>query len=159
MIVGNKKSFAVEFTQSESNPEMGLGKIWIQNQFYGTNEDLIYFNGYLISLLDELLNLKTVEFNHDNLSELELFNFFENIENENDYLINGSTFTDDFTAYGFENKGYVYLIWKMKNDQEILFSDLKNYGTDLKFCYSEKAEIEKIKIELLEKVSIQNRTR
>ena len=53
MIIGNKKSFVVEFTQSESDPKMGYGKIWMQNEFYGTNENLIYFQGYLISLLDE----------------------------------------------------------------------------------------------------------
>ena len=153
MIIGNKESFAVEFTPSESNTKMGFGKVWIQGEFYGTNEDLIYFQGYLISLIDELINVKKIDFDFENLSETEVFNHFQNMESRNDYLINGSTFTDDFIAFGFEKNGFVYLIWKMWNDQEISFSDLKNYGNAIKLCYSEKAEIKKIKNELLRKVS------
>ena len=90
MIVGNKKSFAVEFTQSESNPKMGYGKVWIQDEFYGTNKDLIYFQGYLISLLDELINSKTVEFEFEKLTELELFEYFENHPNRFEYFVTGS---------------------------------------------------------------------
>tara|TARA_Y100001934_G_C11574395_1_gene415936 strand:+ start:100 stop:357 length:258 start_codon:yes stop_codon:yes gene_type:complete len=82
MIVGNKKSFAVEFTQSESNPKMGYGKVWIQNEFYGTKEDLIYFQGYLISLLDELINTKEIDFEFEKLSDSELFECFETSRTE-----------------------------------------------------------------------------
>lgn len=155
MIVGNKKSFAVEFTQSESDPKMGYGKVWMQNEFYGTNEDLIYFQGYLISLLDELIGVKKIDFDFDKLSESEIFEHFENKENRDSYLIRGSTFTDDFIAYGFETNGTVNLIWKMWNDKGILFSDLKDYGTNVKFCHTEKKEIENVKNELLNKVSVQ----
>ncbi|MCF2875931.1 MULTISPECIES: hypothetical protein [unclassified Tenacibaculum] len=155
MIVGNKESFAVEFTQSESDPKMGFGKIWIQNDFLGTNKDLIYFQGYLISLLNELINAKEIEFEFDKLSESELFERFENKQNRFDYLIEGSTFTDDFIAYRFNKNGKIYLIWKMWNDKEILFSDLKDYGTNIKFCSTKKIEIETIKNELLKKNSIQ----
>ena len=77
MIIGNKKSFVVEFTQSESDPKMGYGKIWMQNEFYGTNEDLIYFQGYLISLLDEWIGVKKIDFDLDKLSESEIFEHFE----------------------------------------------------------------------------------
>ncbi|MAB47726.1 MAG: hypothetical protein CMC05_03760 [Flavobacteriaceae bacterium] len=154
MIVGNKKSFAVEFTQSESNPKMGYGKVWIQNEFYGTKEDLIYFQGYLISLLDELINTKEIDFEFEKLSDSELFECFENKPNRDDYLIRGATFTDDFIAYGFEKNGDVNLIWKIRNDKEILFSDLIDYETEIKFCHTEKLEIENIKSELQEKNSL-----
>eukprot|EP01093_Parvamoeba_rugata_P012104 TRINITY_DN346_c5_g1_i1.p1 TRINITY_DN346_c5_g1~~TRINITY_DN346_c5_g1_i1.p1 ORF type:complete len:159 (+),score=30.15 TRINITY_DN346_c5_g1_i1:67-543(+) len=157
MIIGNKKSFAIEFTQSESDPKMGFGKVWIQSEFYGTNKDLIYFQGYLISLLDELINVNKIDFEFDKLTQTELFEHFENKENRDEYLISGSTFTDDFIAYGFENNGTVNLIWKMWNDKEILFSDLKDYGTNIKFCHTEKKEIENIKNELLKKASVQHR--
>ncbi|WP_028892698.1 hypothetical protein [Tenacibaculum sp. 47A_GOM-205m] len=155
MIVGNKKSFAVEFTQSESDPKMGFGKVWIQSEFYGTNEDLIYFQGYLISLLEELINVNKIDFESDKLTQSELFEHFENKENRDEYLIRGSTFTDDFTAYGFEKNGIVNLIWKMWNDKDILFSDLKDYGTNIKLRFAEKSEIENVKIKLLEKASVQ----
>ncbi len=155
MIVGNKKSFAVEYTKSESDPKMGYGKVWMQNEFYGTKEDLIYFHGYLISLLDELIGVKTIDFDFDKLSESEIFEHFENKENRDSYLISGSTFTDDFIAYGFEKNGIVNLIWKMWNDKEVLFSDLKDYGTNIKFCHTEKRQIENVKNELLEKASVQ----
>ncbi|GAB5564264.1 MAG: hypothetical protein Wins2KO_13270 [Winogradskyella sp.] len=155
MIVGNKKSFAVEFTKSESDPKMGYGKVWMQNEFYGTKEDLIYFQGYLVSLLDELIGVKTIDFDFDKLSESEIFEHFENKENRDNYLISGSTFTDDFIAYGFEKNGIVNLIWKMWNDKEVLFSELKDYGTNIKFCHTEKRQIEIVKNELLEKASAQ----
>lgn len=156
MIVGNKKYFAVEFTQSKSDPKMGYGKIWIQNEFYGTNEDLIYFYGYLISLLDELINTKEIDFEFKKLSESELFERFEKKQNRDNYLIRGSTFTDDFIAYGFKKNETINLIWKMWNDKEIMFSDLNNYGTKVKFCYTEKAEIENIKNELLKNLVYNN---
>ncbi|MEO9503260.1 MULTISPECIES: hypothetical protein [Flavobacteriaceae] len=155
MIVGNKKSFAVEYTKSESDPKMGYGKVWMQNEFYGTKEDLIYFHGYLISLLDELIGVKTIDFDFEKLSESEIFEHFENKKNRDSYLISGSTFTDDFIAYGFEKNGIVNLIWKMWNDKEVLFSDLKDYGTNIKFCHTEKRQIENVKNELLKKASVQ----
>jgi len=43
----------------------------------------------------------------------------------------------------------------MWNDKEILFSDLKDYGTNIKFCHTEKKEIENVKNELLNKASVQ----
>jgi hypothetical protein len=149
MIVGNKKSFAIEFTQSESDPKMGYGKVWIQNEFYGTNKDLIYLDSYLISLINELINAKKIDFEFEKLSESELFEHFENELNRFDYLIKGSTFTDDFTAYRFNKNGTIFLIWKMWNNKEILFSDLKDYGTKIKFCKVKKVEIENIKDKLL----------
>ncbi|WP_422091797.1 hypothetical protein [Tenacibaculum ovolyticum] len=154
MITGNKNSFAVEFTQSDSDSKMGYGKVWIQNKFYGSNEDLIYFDGYLISLLDELINTKTIEFEFQMNSDLELFENFENHQNRFEYLIRGATFTDDFTAYGFEKDGKIYLIWKLRTDQESLFTDLKDYGTEVKLSFAKKSEIENIKSKLLKNVSV-----
>ena len=61
----------------------------------------------------------------------------------------------NFIAYGFEKNGIVNLIWKMWNDKENLFSDLKDYATNVKFCHTEKKEIENVKNELLNKASVQ----
>jgi hypothetical protein len=60
MIIGNKETFAVELTIDENNPKMGYAKLWLQNIFLGTNEDLIFLNGYLISLIDELITSKKI---------------------------------------------------------------------------------------------------
>ena len=60
MIIGNKETFAIELTINENNPKMGYGKLWLQNSFLGTSEDLIFLNGYLISLIDEIINSKEV---------------------------------------------------------------------------------------------------
>jgi hypothetical protein len=154
MINGNKNSFAVEFNQSDSDSKMGYGKVWIQNEFFGSIEDLIYFDGYLISLLDELINAKTIEFEFQLDSELELFQTFENHSNRFEYLISGSTFTDDFTAYGFEKGGKIYLIWKLRADQKPIFSDLKKYGNAVRFSSAKKLEIENIKSQLMKKAGV-----
>ncbi len=133
---------------------MGYGKLWIQNEFYGTNQDFIYFQGYLISIIDELINAKTIEFEFKKLTKSELFKYFENYSNRFEYLISGSTFTDDFIGYRFEKSGIIYMIWKLRNDQEILHSDLKNYGADVKFCLAKKMEVINIKSELIQKAHI-----
>lgn len=156
MIVGDKQNFAIEFTKLASNQEMGYGKIWIQNEFFGTNQDLIYFQGSLISLLDEIMNSNTVKFEFKELTKLEVFEYFENHPNRFEYLIRGSTFTDDFTAYSFEANGRIHLIWKMWNDENILFSDLKDYGTEIKFRSVDKIRIENTRKQLLKKTSYCN---
>jgi len=153
MIIGNKKSFAVEYTPSKSDSKMGYGKIWIQDQFFGSNEDLIYLDGYMISLIDELINAKPLAINFQKKSNSELFRILENHPNRFTYLLHGSTFTDDFSAYIFQNEGMVYLIWKLRSDQKPIFSDLKDYGTEIKFSFAEKVEIEDVKSLLQKKAS------
>ena len=122
----------------------------------GTIDDLIYFDGYLISLLDELINAKTIEFEFNLKSRSELFEVFENHSSREEYFISGSTFTDDFMAYAFEKDKKIHLIWKLRTDQESIFSDLIDYGTEVKLSVAEKSEIENVKNQLLKKRQIFN---
>lgn len=148
-MIGNKETFAVEFSPSETVRGMGYGKVWIQGEFFGTNEDLIYFHGYLIALLDEFIHAKTIDFDFKSLNKSVLFDRLHKHHSRDRYLIGGSTFTEDFTAFAFEQNNTIFLIWKLRCDQEMIFSDLVEYGTEIRFCHVEKNRILNVKSKLL----------
>ena len=75
MIIGNKENFAIEFEKLNSNPKMGYGKLWFQNEFFGTKEDLIYLNGYLLSLLNEILDAEIITLNIEDKKPIEVFKY------------------------------------------------------------------------------------
>ena len=103
MIIGNKETFAIELTINENNPKMGYGKLWLQNSFLGTSEDLIFLNGYLISLIDEIINSKEINFELENRNEIKIFEVLKsNSKKRSDFAIIGSTFTDDFEIYSYK---------------------------------------------------------
>ncbi|MDX6183785.1 hypothetical protein SGQ44_15930 [Flavobacterium sp. Fl-77] len=150
MIIGNKENFAIEFEKLNSNPEMGYGKLWLQNNFFGTKEDLIYLNGYLLSLLDEILNAKIITLNIEDKNPIELFNFLKYFGRN--YLILGSTFTDDFEAYCYKSNEKIFLIWKLR-EVEMIFDELKNYDREIQFCNANYIEIKIVKEDFINQLN------
>ena len=154
MLLGKKHEFAVEFRFAKETGPMGYGKIWIQNQFYGSKEDLIYLNGYLGGLIKELINSRTIDSIDYLDSPAELMEYMK-IQSEVDsrFIIQGSTFTDDFIGYHFYHSGKVYLVWKLRENDNVIFEDLKNYGYNIHVCWSELSIIESICKELEAKIN------
>ena len=143
MIIGNKNKFAVELEFSNRDKKMGYGKLWIQNEYFGTIEDLIYLDGYLIGVIEELLKAPKVNLAVNNKSELWKHLQFENKDND-DFNIFGSTFTDDFEGYRFEVDHRIFLVWRLITNEEHVFKELKSYGTDIRVCSVEKEEIKAV---------------
>jgi len=153
MIIGDKESFAVEIKFSEQDSQMGYGKLWIQNQFYGTIEDLIYLNGYLLGLIEEILNASPVDFDHSDKTKPELMHqLSERVEENFNYKICGATFTDDFDGYKFKDSDRIYLIWQLRQDQPMVFDELKDYRFDIHLCSADRLEIESVLNELKKKI-------
>ncbi|MBP4138685.1 hypothetical protein [Flavobacterium geliluteum] len=150
MIIGNKENFAIEFEKLNSNPEMGYGKLWLQNKFFGTKEDLIYLNGYLLSLLDEILNAKIITSNIEDKDPIELFNFLKYFGRN--YLILGSTFTDNFEAYCYKSNEKIFLIWKLR-EVEMIFDELRNYDRGIQFCNVNYIEIKIVKEDFINQLN------
>ena len=128
-IIGNKHEFAVEYRIADNKKMLGYGKLWIQNSFYGTSKDLIHLNGYLIPLIENILEASTLKIDLNNFEKEKLF---EKLKNESTktskYLIRSSTFTDDFNGYKFKSGEEIILIWQINKDSEVVFEDLKNYS-------------------------------
>jgi hypothetical protein len=153
MLIGNKETFAVEFIQERHNPKMGYGKLWIQNVFLGTKEDLIFLNGYLIGLLNEIIASKQIHLNLENKNKDEIFELLKSTNKlRSDYFISGSTFTDDFEIYSFEKKEKIFLLWKLRNDNNNIFSDLKEYSQEIHFVHLYKQEIEAVREKVLKEI-------
>jgi hypothetical protein len=150
MIIGNKETFAIELTINENNPKMGYGKLWLQNSFLGTSEDLIFLNGYLISLIDEIINSKEINFELENRNEIKIFEVLKsNLKKRSIYAIIGSTFTDDFEIYSYKKNDNIIVLWKL-HDREMIFNDLKKYSKEIQFASVSLIELEIIKKKILE---------
>lgn len=131
MLIGEKKDFAVEYSFSNDYPKnMGYGRIWIRNKFIGTYEDMIFLNAYLLGTLYEL---KEAEYLSDDLKQLttqQLFDeFYNNDYRYRQYMVGGSTFTDDFSIWVYKLADQTCLLWKLM--QSSIFDDLKNYGQEV----------------------------
>jgi len=151
MIIGNKETFAIELTINENNPKMGYGKLWLQNSFLGTSEDLIFLNGYLISLIDEIINSKEINFELENRNEIKIFEVLKsNSKKRSDFAIIGSTFTDDFEIYSYKKNDKIIVLWKLIHDKEMIFNELKKYSKEIQFASVLLIELEIVKKKILE---------
>lgn len=151
MVIGNKETFAVELMIDENNTKMGYGKLWLQNIFLGTNQDLIYLNGYLISLINELLNSGQINYEVENLNKNEIFKLLKSSSKKrSNYMIIGSTFTDDFEIYSYKENDSIVVIWKLTAKKEIIFEELKNYSQEIQLASVLLREIETVKKKILE---------
>lgn len=154
MIIGNKDIFAVEFIIDEQNPQMGYGKLWIQNVFLGTIEDYIFLNGYLLSLLNEIIASQTIQVNIENKNKEEIFKSIKSTNKKRSvYKVMGATFTDDFEIYSFENNGEICLVWRLRSAIEMIFEDLKNYNREIHFAHAPKKEILSVKEQFLKEIT------
>jgi hypothetical protein len=127
-LIGNKNEFAVEYQITDNSNMMGYGKLWIQDKFYGSSQDLIYIGGYLGNLIENIANAKTLSLPIDYSNNDKIHEQLKNLSNEtSEHLIRSSTFTDDFIGYKFRDGQYVVLVWKIRSDVEMLFDDLKDY--------------------------------
>ena len=52
MTIGEKNTIAIEFNFENDYSKLGFGKIWINNEFIGSEFDLIPYS-YIISILEE----------------------------------------------------------------------------------------------------------
>ena len=127
-LIGNKREFAVEYQITDIEKMMGYGKLWIQNKFYGSNQDLIYLKGYLVKLIENILDAKPLKLNLDISNKDETYEHLKKTSDESSiYQIFGSTFTDDFIGYKFRDENKIILVWKIREDVEMIFSDLMDY--------------------------------
>lgn len=129
MTIGDTRYFAVEYNFSPDHAkEMGFGKIWIENNFIGTSEDLIYLRGYLLKTLHHIQQAEAFPIGV-NIDKVELFYILDNQLNW-DYRIPSTTFIDDFSIFCFKNDSYTYFIWRLTRNTD--FTDLIDYPKDIK---------------------------
>ncbi len=127
-LIGNKNEFAVEYQITDIENVMGYGKLWFQNKFYGTSQDLIYLKGYLVNLIENILDIKPLKSPLDLSKNDAIYEYLKKTSDESSiYQIFGSTFTDDFIGYKFRDENDIVLVWKIRDDVEMIFDDLKDY--------------------------------
>jgi hypothetical protein len=69
-------------------------------------------------------------------------------------MIIGSTFTDDFEIYSYKKNDSIVIIWKLNNNNDIIFSDLEKYGNEIHFACISQKEVEMIKEKTLDKIKL-----
>jgi hypothetical protein len=132
MILGEKNKFAVEYSHADGYPnDMGYGRIWIDNEFIGTYLDLIFLGGYLLGTLNEFKIKKELRDDLRHLTKDQLFNLLSSGEYEysDNYLVSGSTFTDDFNIWAYRLEDLTFILWKVLRTD--LFDDLKKYKQEV----------------------------
>jgi len=144
-LIGNRSEFAIEFQITDIEKMMGYGKLWIQNKFYGSNQDLIYLKGYLVKLIENILDAKPIKLNLD-ISNYDVI--YEHLKKTSDessvYQIFGSTFTDDFIGYKFRDENEIILVWKIREDVEMIFNDLLDYPKSISLATVNYHIVEKV---------------
>jgi len=136
-LIGGKKHMGVTFKVTDAKSLMGYAKIWFGGNFIGTSKDLIYLDGYLLGMLEEIRDSgfgdlgtsdKNILFDAlykrlGNVDDLEIHN----------YLVRGATFTDDFIIFSFRDDGYMlHIVWKLMR-KPTFFSDLKNASEEVHY--------------------------
>ena len=132
MVLGDKSEFAIEYSFADKYPNnMGFGRIWIDSEFIGTYKDLIYLGGYLLGTLNEFKRARQLRDDLKNLTKEELFNLFfsGDYEYSDDYLVRGSTFTDDFSIWSYKLDDRTFILWKILRTDS--FDDLNDYKEDI----------------------------
>jgi hypothetical protein len=131
MTIGDTSKFAVEYEISGDDSQMGFGRIWIENNFIGTFEDIIYLNGYLLGVLYSIKQAKELREELKALGKNELFELLHSKEHDycDDYRVRRSTFTDDFNLWCYTQDHYIFILWKVTNHD--FFKDLKSYTKEI----------------------------
>ena len=119
------------------------------NKSVGTIEDYIYINSYLLNGLDRMIAAPQLDHLTGASSE-EKFNYFMNRDKDlNDFesdkfKINFGTMSDAFTIRAYRRLNELVILWKMwRDDADIQFSDLVNYGNDIHEYSTSYAEVSK----------------
>jgi len=127
--IGSKNYLGITYRVTNVEPLMGYGKIWFGGNFIGTDKDLIYINGYLLSTLKEIRECTVADFDTSD-KDLLFKTLYERLNDHDDfdihdYLVRGATFTDYFYIFSFRDENYrIHILWKLR--QGSTFSDLKN---------------------------------
>ncbi len=166
-IIGDKAKIAIEYKIIDKNQFVGYSRIWLNNNFIGTIEDLIFFKGYLFKGLDYLLNSNEIDscvfnvFSNYDLKKIYYY-FVKNLNNNSPkwnsykYMNSFGTFTDDFLIFSFRHEEYIYIIWKITNTRSN-FNDINIAKKNINFFKVNREEL-KEKIELI-KENIKNEAR
>ena len=132
-IIGNKDEFAIEYKVTETSQMLGFAKIWIQSQFYGTSEDLIYLKSYLYRLVEDLLNAEPINIDTSGLDTGQIYERLNFLNTSCSKIqIASSTFTDDFIGYKYSINDEIIMIWKIRDDVDMIFDDLRDYDKSIK---------------------------
>lgn len=131
-IIGDKSKFAVEYVITDHKLMLGYGRIWIQNNFYGSKEDLIYLKGNLVGLIENILQADFLDIDPSSLEKENLFFLLEKkLDATSKYIIRSSTFTDDFQGFKFRIKNEIILVWRIFPNANLIFDDLKQYPNSI----------------------------
>ncbi|SPO68357.1 hypothetical protein [Pseudomonas sp. JV241A] len=146
-VIGNKASIAIEYVLTDSVELMGYARFWFSNQPLGSLEDLIYFEGYLLGCLEDLLRKPGLPECYDSpsvsqtfaLLEKDLSSFDEEeaedfSERARPFFLTCGTLFDDFLVFSHRrNHTFGRVIWRLETpEQDLVFADLK--GTSRAVC-------------------------
>lgn len=156
--IGDKSQMAVEYYIENESKFIGRATFWIHNNFFGSLDDTIFFDGYLIGGLVDVLNKNELSnrYSLDKYSDIYYLldrdrdiGDDELYELANSYHINLGSWSDYFDIYSYRlTKDSGVILWKFIGGNDDL-KDLINYPSCVfheEFNYSELSDlIEKIR--------------
>ncbi|EFB2829530.1 hypothetical protein FHD45_22805 [Escherichia coli] len=141
-LIGDKSHIAVEYYLENKSVFIGRAKFWIHNAFFGSLDDTIFFDGYLIGGLVEVLNKDKLNNRYALNKPSEIYHLLDKDREFGDddlynlassYRINLGTWTDYFDIYSYritDNTGVI--LWRFIGGSDDL-KDLENYPLHV-FC-------------------------
>ncbi|QXF32003.1 hypothetical protein CE143_01535 [Photorhabdus luminescens] len=135
-IIGNKSTFAVEYSLENKEKLIGRAKLWINGISLGSLDDTIFFDGYLIGGLTEILNKNKLDErylldDHHLIYDLleKDMNLFddEKYDLAKSFSVNLGTWSDYFDVYSYKLTDNIGIIlWKFIGHNDAL-EDLIGY--------------------------------
>ncbi|MER1759421.1 hypothetical protein [Proteus mirabilis] len=147
--IGTKNTLAVEYFFENKEKFIGRAKFWVNGLFFGSLNDTIFFDGYLIGGLNEILNKKHLNQRYllDNycstyeLLEADILDFNgEEYELAESFNVNLGTWSDYFNIYSYKLTDEIgAILWKFVDTSDSL-EDLIDYPKNIfyeEFSYDE----------------------
>lgn len=126
MLIGNKESFAIEWTNNKSQVSPVL--VWIGGDYLGTLEDSQPLGVVCHQLVKLSNNLKYIGFSAGVTDSVDTFDALLADESGRHLVSLGDTF-DDFCILAYTNQNDIYFIWRLESDP---FFNYPNYGREIK---------------------------
>ncbi len=163
MLIGNKRTLAIEYRVSNPVSMTAQARFWFENQPLGSVEDLVYLDGYVLGCLLDLEHKPLLTARYQNKDVQQVFSALDQdleswqedddddfSEDARPYLLTCGTLFDCYAVFAYRMDDTVgQIMWRIKGEEENLpFQDLKNASRDIHFATFSYAELAALITEL-----------
>ncbi|NIH31286.1 hypothetical protein [Hafnia paralvei] len=140
-LLGDKAHIAIEYYIENKPKFIGRAIFWIHDAFLGSLDDTIFFDGYLVSGLVEILNKNKLDRRYSSNESVKIYELLDKdrasdsdlYDLAKSYHVSLGTWSDYFDVYSYRvTKNTGAILWKFTGGNDDL-KDLINYPSCV-FC-------------------------